>query len=53
MSCRKEKLLWNSTSSEKAPAMKVRSYLLWKTGCPEELGNAEYCFSEKLAFSKK
>ena len=46
-------MFWKVDLLKKHMLWKVRSYPFWKTGSTERLGNAEYCFSEKLAFSKK
>ena len=46
-------MFWKEALLKKCLLLKVRLYPLWNFGSPERVENVEYCFSEKLAFSKK
>ena len=45
-------MFWKVALLKKCLLLKIRSYPPWKSGFPERVGDAEYYFSEKLAFSK-
>ena len=50
-------MLRKTSSCEKAAAMESKVFLKKqpheKSSSPEKVGNAKYCFSEKLAYSRK